>query len=120
MKDKAELEKVRENIGILEEKLPVAMQGKYDLSVEDMVLLIRKQKEIYKQKKALVMEKELKQNRMLCERSDERRPCISTWREVFSNADKETKRVLVNRLVDRIEVKKENIVIKLKISNIFQ
>lgn len=120
MKDKAELEKVRENIGILEEKLPVAMQGKYDLSVEDMVLLIRKQKKIYKQKKALVMEKELKQNRMLCERSDERRPCISTWREVFSNADKETKRVLVNRLVDRIEVKKENIVIKLKISNIFQ
>ena len=41
---------------------------------------------------------------------------IPTWQEVFLNADTEAKRVLVNRLIRKIEVKKEEITVHFKIN----
>ena len=39
-----------------------------------------------------------------------------TWQQVFQNADAETQRVLVNKLVDRIDVTDEQIVIRFKLN----
>ena len=41
---------------------------------------------------------------------------IPTWQEIFLNADSQTKRVLVNRLIERIDVKKDEVVIRFKIN----
>ncbi|MCI8482838.1 MAG: recombinase family protein, partial [Lachnospiraceae bacterium] len=41
---------------------------------------------------------------------------IPTWQDVFLNADVATKRVLVNKLVERIDVKKTEVVIRFKIN----
>ena len=40
---------------------------------------------------------------------------IPTWSETFDKADKETKRVLINKIVDKILITKEKITIKFKI-----
>ena len=47
---------------------------------------------------------------------------IPTWQDIFMNADTATKRVLVNKLIERIDVKKEIIIIRFKINlnNFFQ
>ena len=40
---------------------------------------------------------------------------LPTWHEIFSKADKETQRILVNKLIERIEVTKEHILIRFRI-----
>ena len=41
---------------------------------------------------------------------------LPTWKEVFESADKETKRVLINKIVDKVIITKEEIRIKFKIN----
>ncbi|MCM1178696.1 MAG: recombinase family protein, partial [Clostridium sp.] len=41
---------------------------------------------------------------------------LPTWRELFLHADTPTKRVLVNMLIERIDITKEQIVVRFKIS----
>ena len=41
---------------------------------------------------------------------------IPTWKQVVLNADVATKRVLVNRLIERIDIKKDEIVVRFKIN----
>ena len=47
---------------------------------------------------------------------DDIRKNIPTWQDVFLNADDATKRVLVNKLVERIDVKSDEVVVKFKIN----
>lgn len=117
-KEKAELSKILKNIEVMEEKIPFAMQGKYPLSLEELVTLIKKQKENYEKQKKKIEEKEdiLSQNKVSREEWDELRKSIPTWREVFLNADSATKRVLVNKLIERIDIKKDEVIIKFKIN----
>ena len=41
---------------------------------------------------------------------------IPTWKDVFLNADNPTKRVLVNKLIEKISVKEDEVVIRFKIN----
>lgn len=117
-KEKADLSKIQKNIEVMEEKIPLAMQGEYPLSLEELVTYIKKQKKAYETQKKKIEEKEelLNQNKVSYEEWDALRKSIPSWQEVFLNADSATKRVLVNKLIDRIDVKKDEVVIKFKIN----
>lgn len=117
-REKAQLSKIQKNIEVMEEKIPLAMQGEYPLSLEELVTLIKKQKETYEDCKKKIEEKTkiLNQTKISYEEWDELRKSIPTWQEVFLNADSATKRVLVNRLIDRIDIKKDEVIIKFKIN----
>ena len=95
----------------------VPKQIDYLMSVEELMPLIRRKKEVYQEKLELIKAKEddLKNTSVSYEEWDDIRKSIPTWQEVFLNADKETKRVLVNKLIERIEVKKDEVVVKFKI-----
>ena len=41
---------------------------------------------------------------------------IPTWREIFLHADRSAKRVLVNRLIERIDITRELVTIHFRIS----
>ena len=47
---------------------------------------------------------------------DSLRMQIPTWKDVFLNADNPTKRVLVNKLIEKISVKEDEVVIRFKIN----
>lgn len=117
-KEKADLSKIQKNIEVMEEKIPLAMQGEYPLSLEELVLLIKKQKESFETQKKKIEEKEeiLIQSKGLYEEWEEMKKSIPTWQEVFLNADSATKRVIVNKLIERIDVKKDEVVIRFKIN----
>lgn len=117
-KEKADLSKIQKNIEVMEEKIPLAMQGEYPLSLEELVLLIKKQKESFETQKKKIEEKEeiLIQSKGSYEEWEEMKKSIPTWQEVFLNADSATKRVIVNKLIDRIDVKKDEVVIRFKIN----
>ena len=117
-KEQEEAEKIRKKISVMEENIPNAMSGEYPLSLEELVTLIKKQKEALEQQEIVVKEKELAfQNAEVSVNDwEELKQKIPTWQEVFLNADGEAKRVLVNRLIRRIEVKKEEIKVFFKIN----
>jgi len=116
-KERQELQRIQKEIDIMEEKVPVAIADKYQMSLEELMSFIRKKKIAYQKQLELIETKEadLKKASVSYEEWDDIRKNIPTWQEVFLNADKETKRVLVNKLIERIEVKKDELVVKFKI-----
>lgn len=117
-KEKAELDKIRNNIEVMESKIPEAMTGDYPLSLEDLVSYIKKQKELLQSQLKTIKEKEinLRNATVTLNEWEDLRQKIPTWQEIFLNADSQTKRVLVNRLIERIDVKKDEVVIRFKIN----
>ena len=94
------------------------MLGEYPLSLEELVSFINKHKEQLREQQEIVKHKEfdLKHSSVSASDGKELRERIPTWQEVFLNADVATKRVLVNKLIERIDVKKDKVVIRFKIN----
>lgn len=113
-----ELEKTEEGIATMEQHIPEAMTGTYALSLEELVSVIHRQQEKKEEQEALIQEKKekLKQIAVTTGEWEELRMQIPTWQQVFKESGRETQRVLVNRLIDRIDVTNEQIVIRFKIN----
>lgn len=113
-----ELDKMVQGIEIMESHLPDAMTGEYVLSLEELVSAIRRQKEKKSEQEKIIQEKKdsLKETSVTSKDWEELKKNIPTWEQVFREADTETQRVLVNKLIERIDVTNEQIVIRFKIN----
>ena len=105
-----EIMKTTENIHILQEFIPDAITGNFALSIEETASAIRRMEE-----KRIFLEKQLQERETALSKIQKKECSMPTWKEVFIKADKETQRVLVNKLVERIEVTKEHIMIRFRI-----
>ena len=117
-KEKQELAKIQKKIDVMESNVPNAMLGEYPLSLEELVSIIKKHKEQLEAQQEVVKQKELEFKNSSVNADDWKmlREQIPTWQDVFLNADTATKRVLVNKLIERIDVKKDEVVIRFKIN----
>ena len=117
-KEQSELENIQSKIAVMESNIPNAMTGDYPLSLEELAGIIRKHKELEKKHKRIVEEKKAELDAMKVSMDDWEniRTKIPTWQDVFWNADITTKRVLVNKLIERIDITKDNINIRFKIN----
>ena len=116
-KDRQELAKIQKKIDVMEENIPQAMTGEYPFSLEDLVRLIDKQKDMYRKQQEIIKQKEKKMENMDVSITewDYLKKQIPTWQQVFLEADAHTKRVLVDKLIERIDVKEEQITIRFRI-----
>ena len=94
------------------------MTGDYPLSLEELAVMIKRHKEQARQKQEVVTlkEMELKSASVTIDEWEDKKNKIPTWQDVFLNADVATRRVLVNKLVERIDVKKTEVIIRFKIN----
>lgn len=117
-KEQSELENIQQKIAVMENNIPNAMTGDYPLSLEELAGIIRKHKELEKKHKRIVEEKKAELDAMKVSMDDWEniRSKIPTWQDVFWNADTTTKRVLVNKLIERIDITKDNVNIRFKIN----
>lgn len=117
-KEQSELENIQSKIAVMESNIPNAMTGEYPLSLEELAGIIRKHRELEKKQKKLVEAKKAELDAMKVSMDDWEniRTKIPTWQDVFWNADTTTKRVLVNKLIERIDITKDNINIRFKIN----
>lgn len=128
-----ELNKIRSGISVMEEKIPEAITGEYILGLEDLVRNIHTQREREQRQIIVVQEKETqlqnssliikKWQKIFSETQEDRHTDksqsiknVPTWREIFLSADTATKRVLVNKLLERIDITKEMLVMRFQIS----
>ncbi len=116
--EKKQLEKIRRGIRVMEEHIPDAMTGEYPLTLEDLVRNIDTQKDKEQKQLAVVQEKEtaLQNTVVIAKDWEDIKSKIPTWREMFLHADTPTKRVLVNKLIERIDITREKLTIRFKIS----
>lgn len=117
-KEKQELKKITDGIEVMKSHIPDAMLGNYPLSVEVIADTIKQFEEKEKIQKQKIQELEQQYEEMEIEEQDWDEVCkiIPSWIEVFNDADKKTKRVLINKLVDKVIVKKDEITVKFKIN----
>lgn len=117
-KEKQELEKMQNKISVMESHIPDAMTGDYPLNLKELMDVIRKHKEQMQQQQKVVLQKEsgLKSIDVSTRDWEELRKEIPSWQEVFLNSDIATKRVLVNKLIKRIEIKKDEINVEFRIN----
>lgn len=118
-KEKQELAKIQQKIDIMERTVPNAMLGEYPLSLEELVAIIHKHKEQLKQQQAIIRQKEADFNSISVHMDEcqKLRRQIPTWQEVFMHADTATKRVLVDKLISRIDITKDRMVIRFRINS---
>ena len=117
-KEQSELENIQQKISVMENNIPNAMTGDYPLSLEELAGIIRKHKELEKKHKRIVEERKAELDAMKVSMDDWEniRSKIPTWQDVFWNADTTTKRVLVNKLIERIDITKDSVNIRFKIN----
>ena len=115
--EQKKLEKIQHDIRVLEEHIPDAMTGEYDMSLKELMDSIRTQKSKKNEQNTVVQQKEVDlQNNTITSNDWEEVKCnIPSWREVFLYADTPTKRVLINKLIERIDITRERIVVRFKI-----
>ena len=109
-----EIVKATENIHALQEFIPDAISGNFALSIEETAAAIRRLEE-----KRTFLEKQIQEKETDLSKMQKEERSIPTWQEIFIKADTETQRVLVNKLVERIEVTKEHILIRFRIPEKF-
>lgn len=117
-KEQSELENIQQKISVMENNIPNAMTGDYPLSLEELAGIIRKHKELEQKHKRIVEERKAELDVMKVSMDDWEniRSKIPTWQDVFWNADTTTKRVLVNKLIERIDITKDSVNIRFKIN----
>lgn len=116
-REKTAMEELERKIAIMEEKIPNAITGEYPLSLDELVNLIKKEKEKKEQQDREIQQKEKEVEDMMVFMQDweELRQKIPTWQEIFLHAKTPVKRALVNKLIERIDVKDTEIHIRFKI-----
>ena len=117
-KEQSELENIQQKISVMENNISNAMTGDYPLSLEELAGIIRKHKELEQKHKRIVEERKAELDAMKVSMDDWEniRSKIPTWQDVFWNADTTTKRVLVNKLIERIDITKDSVNIRFKIN----
>lgn len=108
---------LKTDIQTLEEKIPEAIRGEYYFSAEKLSVMIKE-----KEQEAETLEKEAEQTKnrlsqVVNQNSDMEKfiTMVPNWKEEFQNADTQTKKMLLSSLIDKIEVKNNDIHIKFKI-----
>ena len=103
----------------MERCIPEAIAEDYALGIDELMGMIRKQRgkiqeqenRILKKEKSLVFEKESHRER------EELRDNMPAWQRVIQNADVYTKRVLVSRVIEWIDVTEGQIFIRFRMKN---
>lgn len=117
-REKKVLEELERKTAIMEEKIPDAITGEYPLSLDDLINLIKSEKEKTEKQYTVIQQKvkELEDMTASIQDLENLRQKIPTWQEIFLHAETPVKRVLVDKLIERIDVKKTEIHIRFKIN----
>ena len=116
-KNKKELKKIRNGIDVMEEHMPEAMMGNYVLTIEELAHAIKKHKANLQEteQKIQVIQDQIDSINISHKEMDDIKNNIPKWKEIFMGTDKHTQRVIINKIVDKVIMKKDAIHIIYKI-----
>lgn len=115
---KKERDLLRKDIETLEENIPVALRGEGAFSVEQLSSLLNEKKKQIEHFDNDLQQKEKEFERTKLEKQDlsEMGSLISNWGELFAECSIPEKKVLLSKLIERIDIKENDIKIRFKIN----
>lgn len=118
IKAQKKLKEIRKDMNALKSEIPKALRGKSEISMEYLSESLNANKEIELKQIKLIESIELEIKNILVTTEDlkEIYSRIPSWRDVFMSADSAEKRVLVNKLIERIDIKKDVVTVRFKIN----
>lgn len=116
--ERKKLNAIKKDIDVMENEIPKAINGESKFSVDMVVNLIDKLQKQEQEQSEVVKRKEYELNHTNISVKDweDIRSKIPTWQDIFMNADSASKRVLVNKLIERIDIKKDEVIVRFKIN----
>ena len=117
VREKRKLQEIEKDMDILNDAIPKAITGTYPLPLEDLAKNIERQKDKAAKQKAVVDELKINIKNLSVSQEDWENLYhnLPTWQDIFMNADVATKRVLVNKLIERIDITDDTVVIHFKV-----
>ncbi|MGN0401225.1 MAG: recombinase family protein [Acetatifactor sp.] len=105
------------DIETLEEKIPEAIRGEYYFSADKLSSLIKEKEQTLKALTEEQKQIEEKWRQTAAQRDDIEQfiHIVPDWKEIFTEADPQTKQMLLSTMIDRIEVTNDSITIRFKI-----
>ena len=118
---KNQLKTIQSDITTLENKIPDALRGDCVFSPEKLSALIETKEADKKSLSEQIESKQEEYEKMKLSASDiqEFSDMIPNWREEFEKAPTHAKKVIIANLIERVEVKRDSLKIKFKISEGF-
>lgn len=115
IKEQKELEGIRERIVVIKKGIPEAITNGY---ISILISQIRDEEQLEKEQleKINQIKTEIEHVSVSGREWEEIHQKLPTWKEIFLHADAPRKRVLVNKLIERIDIRKDNINIRFKIN----
>lgn len=103
---KKALEQTDKNIKVLEENIPLALCGECPFSAEELQEQIRKNEEKRRELEEEISNMELEMSTRYSEAAevDKFISQIPKWKEVFKSGSVDEKRVIINKLIERIDI----------------
>lgn len=113
---KKNLEKIQQHLHIMKGHIPDAMTGDYPLSLNELVECMNeeKAKEADQLEEIRGKEDEIAGLAVSAKEWNDIQSKIPTWRDIFLNADTASKRVLVDKIVERIDIWRDEVKIRFK------
>ena len=113
---KKNLEKIQQHLHIMKGNIPDAMTGDYPLSLNELVECMNeeKAKEAEQLEEIRGKEDEIAGLAVSAKEWNNIQNKIPTWRDIFLNADTASKRVLVDKIVERIDLWRDKAKIRFK------
>lgn len=117
-KEEEVLQRLQKGIEVMEGKIPDAVAGECAFTAEELAEAVRSQRKKVLEQELVVQRIQERRNRQKIntENREEIRKAIPAWKQIFHTADSDTKRVLVQKIVERIQVTREQIRIRFKFS----
>lgn len=117
-KEKQKLTKMIQKIEIMEKIIPDAMSGEYPLSLEEVASIIHSEKKYLDEQKITIAKQEISLKNISLEENwlSDVINKIPKWDKILVDADIALKRNLVEKMIERITVKKDRLVIRFKIN----
>lgn len=117
---KMKLAQKQAELAAIEENIPKAMAGHYPLSLQELITMKRQQEEKRNEQAQEIRQKEAQLQKLEAASGDFKalQADIPTWQDVFLFADTATKRVLINQLIERIDVKTDQILIRFRMKRV--
>lgn len=116
-KEQTKLQKIRSEIDFMNSKIPQAMTGSYDMNLKKLMSVIEEheKREQVQENKVNEIRSEIEHLSVSMNEWAKMHQKLPTWKEIFLNAEVSQKRVLVNKLIERIDIRKDSINIRFKI-----
>jgi len=110
-KSKKELFRIKSGIYVMEEHMPEAMAGNYVLTIEELAHAIKTHKAKLQETEQRIcdMKEQMDNIRNSHKEIDDMESNIPKWKEIFMGADKPTQRVVIDKIVDKVTIKKDEI-----------